>query len=315
MKFYPDSINEILNKIVSSELPYDQTIVIGDNSSGKSLLLHLLVNSQKDRRAVYFIDAVNRVFDVTKITNDRNKPEYKTTIVNTRVLEEFFNLKDSFNCFGTLTERIEQIYSVYEDEVQGLFESLTHDRFQVIYGDALGEVKYEGGNGLLSSGYQAMIRLILELLYYQDMGIARQDLAEAWVVIDEIDEFLSPRYAAKILSFLREHFPQMRFIVTTHSIDLVVSAVDSNLVVLGANGYEVIDSNDYNSVSEVQMIFQKVFGKTEMQKTEVEEVLRRLLNNKINQAWSKEDEETLNQLQNSRLTAPQKLICRQIVEW
>lgn len=133
MKFYQDSIRVIMNKIIESELPYEHTIIIGDNSSGKSLLLNLLVKSQKDSQNIYFIDAVNRIFEARKVTNDKDKPEYKTTIVNTRILEEFFNLKDSFNCFGTLTERIEQIYSVYEDQVQGLFEALTHDRFQIIY--------------------------------------------------------------------------------------------------------------------------------------------------------------------------------------
>ena len=75
MKFYPDSIYAILNKIIQSELPYEHTIVIGDNSSGKSLLLNLLVKSHKDSQSIYFIDAVNRIFDVRKVTDDIVKPE------------------------------------------------------------------------------------------------------------------------------------------------------------------------------------------------------------------------------------------------
>lgn len=53
MKFYQDSIQTIMNKIIESELPYEHTVIIGDNSSGKSLLLNLLVKSQKDSQNIY----------------------------------------------------------------------------------------------------------------------------------------------------------------------------------------------------------------------------------------------------------------------
>ena len=39
-----------------------------------------------------------------------------------------------------------------------------------------------------------------------------------------LDEFLSPGYARKIVPFLKEHFQQMEFVITTHSCDLVAGA-------------------------------------------------------------------------------------------
>jgi hypothetical protein len=39
MKFGLERINEITEKMVKKELPYIDNIVIGENSSGKSLLL------------------------------------------------------------------------------------------------------------------------------------------------------------------------------------------------------------------------------------------------------------------------------------
>ncbi len=78
-----------------------------------------------------------------------------------------------------MTERIEIIYRLYEKETQELFYELTNDRFQVIYDNPIGEVDFGNGQGLLSSGYQAIIRILLELLYYQEMEIEKNSLHSA----------------------------------------------------------------------------------------------------------------------------------------
>ena len=79
-------------------------------------------------------------------------PKYKKTILDTRLQDMNFNLVDSFNCFGTLTERVEIIYQLYEKEVQDLFFELTNDRFKIDYDAPIGEVDFGNGKGLLSSG-------------------------------------------------------------------------------------------------------------------------------------------------------------------
>lgn len=315
MKFGRNSINSILDKLGKREFPYDHTIIIGDNASGKSLLLNMLVKNQKKQTEVYFIDAVNRGFDAAKVSSGCERPAYKGTIVDMRLKEDYFNLKDSFSCYGTSTERVEQIYGAYEEKVQKLFEKLTGERFRIMYGNNLGEVQYPEGTGLLSSGYQAMVRLLLELLYYQEEGIQKRNLKHTGVVIDELDEFLSPRYAAQILPFFIENFPEAYFVVTTHSMDLVMGARDANLVILDEQGFEVMDVNDYNSYSEVQTIFMRVFGRGEEPETAIEELMRRLLNNRINNAWTEEDEDRMKDLSKKKLTASQQLIYRQIKDW
>ena len=315
MKFGLEMINHIIDKISNEELPYTDNIIIGENSSGKTLLLKLFIEKIKDDRAVYFIDAVNRGFDVKKVSKTNKSPKYKKTILDTRLQDENFNLVDSFNCFGTLTERIEIIYQLYEKEVQDLFCELTNDSFKIDYDAPLGEVNFGNGKGLLSSGYQAIVRILLELLYYQDMEIETKALQYAWIVIDELDEYLSPKYSAAILKFLKKTFPWARWIVTTHSCDLVASSNDSNIIILDNGSYEVADSNDYTSISEVQIIFDRIFGNNEAFESEIENTLRRLLNNKISGAWGKKDEECLEQIGNGKLTASQQIILHQIREW
>ena len=315
MRFGSDMMEHMIDKVLWEELPYTDCVVIGDNSSGKTMLLKLFIDRTRGNSALYFIDAVNRGFDVRRISRTAEKPEYKKTILETRLQEAYFNVVDSFNCFGTLTERIEMIYQLYEKEVQDLFCELTNDRFRILYDDPLGEVDFGNGRGLLSSGYQAVIRILLELLYYQDMEIKKNAVQSAWVVIDELDEYLSPRYSAVILEFLKEKFPWGKWIVTTHSCDLVAYTQDSNLLILEEGNVEVIDINDYPSVTEVQIIFARVFGNSAVSDLETDTILRRLLNNKMNQAWGKRDEECLAQMEKEKLTASQQLIVRQIREW
>ena len=315
MRFGLEKINDIVEKIYEKELPYEDSIIIGDNSSGKTMLLKLFIEKAGSYENVYFIDAVNRGFDVKKISKLKKKPEYKTTILETRLKETHFNLLDSFNCYGTSTERIEMIYLIYEKEVQSLFYELTNDRFEIIYDSPLGEVDFGDGRGLLSSGYQAIIRILLELLYYQDMEVEKKRLAHAWIVIDELDEFLSPRYSSNFLQFLKKKFPWGKWLITTHSCDLVAHTQNANLVVLENGSCEVIDINDYSSVSEVQIIFGRLFNSSANGESQMNIVLRRLLNNKMNHAWSQSDEECLEQIEGQELTASQKIIINEIRKW
>ena len=315
MQFGMDALVSISEKLLNRGLKYGDSVIIGENSCGKSLLLRLLVQKAGKTDSIYFLDAVNRGFDVGKVVRETKKPAYKRTIIDTRIQDDFFNLKDSFNCFGTMTERIEQIYYPYEEKLQDLFEKLTDERFRLIPGDVFGEVEFKEGRGLLSSGYQAIVRILLELLYYQDKCVEEKGIERAVVIIDELDEFLSPGYAYKIFPFLKEQFPQMDFIVTTHSGDLVAGAQNANLIVLDEKGYEVMDINDCQSISEVQIIFDRVFGGHMPQASETENILRRLFNNKINQAWTEGDQRQLEELKRENLTASQQLIYKQILEW
>lgn len=315
MKSGEDSLISIAELLRERRLKYTDTIIIGDNSSGKSLLLKILIESLGKTDSVYFIDAVNRGFDVRMVIEESKKPEYKQTVVSTRIQKEFFNLKDSFNCYGTMTERIEEIYFPYEVQLQELFEQLTGDRFQVVPGESLGEVIFGASKGHLSSGYQAIVRLILELLFYQEQCLDKKGIDSALVIIDELDEFLSPGYAYAIFSFLKEKFPKMNFAITTHSSDLVAGAKNANLIILDMVGYEVLDSNDYQSNSEVQLIFERVFGQQLQQASEIEDTLRRLLNNKINKVWTEREQLQLERIQKGHLTASQQLIYKQITEW
>ena len=164
MKFGMDALVSISEKLLNRGLKYGDSVIIGENSCGKSLLLRLLVQKAGKTDSIYFLDAVNRGFDVGKVVRETKKPAYKRTIIDTRIQDDFFNLKDSFNCFGTMTERIEQIYYPYEEKLQDLFEKLTDERFRLIPGDVFGEVEMKAPRGKPSSVCSASEPLVLRPL-------------------------------------------------------------------------------------------------------------------------------------------------------
>ena len=312
MTFGVTMIMQVVQEIISKELRYEDSIVIGDNSSGKSELLRRLVLELIKTEEVYFIDAVNRNFSVKDISRTRDVPVYNEWILKTRLDSEHFNLQDSFNCYGTRTETIEIIYTLFETKLQELFFKLVGKKFEWIPGNVMGNIKFSEGEAALSSGYQAIVRILLELLYFEKV---QKTSSKAWIVIDELDEFLSPKYAMKIWGFLKQNFPQYYFVVTTHSSDLLVGAQNANLIALMNDDFEVRDINDYDSSSSVQMIFERVFGTEERSKNTTFYILQSLLNKKMNGAWSEMDEEQLVKIGREKLTASQNLIYKQIREW
>ena len=101
MTCYQAMVSDLCEKMIGEQLPYKDTILLGDNSSGKSDVLKGVIENG-DRRKYYFIDAVNREFDVKQITFEKEKNiVYSSKINDTRLNEDIFNHKDSFYYGGT----------------------------------------------------------------------------------------------------------------------------------------------------------------------------------------------------------------------
>jgi energy-coupling factor transporter ATP-binding protein EcfA2 len=68
----------------------------------------------------------------------------------------------------------------------------------------------------LSSGYQAVLALALDIMSVMRLGWQDMASAEGIVLIDEVDAHLHPRWKMRIVQRLGEVFPRMQFIVTSH---------------------------------------------------------------------------------------------------
>ncbi len=315
MKFYQNMLNETVELLEGEQLKYRDSILIGDNAAGKSEALKRLI--EESERVLYFIDAVNRCFDVKAVKPLGEEVAYKEEIVQTRMREDNFNLKDTWAYYGTATECIELIYLQFEEQLQVLLRECVGVGFTIYFPETQ-EVKYDSGDiGRLSSGYQAVIRILLELIYFQKVNSVNAGERRPLVVVDEIDEYLSPGNAIKLYRCIKRNFSDMDLILTTHSAEIIATATDSNILIMHEQNVEVLDANDFPTIDDAMNVFKNIFDicAKDHEDTEYESLLRKLFNNRIAGIWGENEIESYETILEEKLTTAQKLLYRQIGEW
>lgn len=312
-------LKEVKNKILNDEFKHKNSIIIGDNASGKSELIKQLLTMTEE--GYYFIDSVNRSFDYTKVSSSKNIEGSYKNVLDLRLSTNKFNLKDSFGIYETGLGSIEQIYFNYEKKLKILFESFLNKELDIkieqskIIGDIY-NLYIDGSIEQMSSGYQAIIRLFIEILYFEDMINISE--SSSFVVIDEINEFLSSKNEYKILPFIMKEFSNLYFIVTTHSADVIASSIDCNIIVIKNETYECLDGNDFITITDVREIFENIYNISidiDDKKQDIDIILRNLLNSKISNKWTEVENEKMNEIEMGNLTNIQKVLLKQIKSW
>ena len=307
MTCYQNMINDLTDIIQREGLPYKDTIIIGNNSSGKSELVKNLLQKAGFENW-YLIDAVNRYFSVSqiyKMSGEASKLQFSKKIAEHRLEEDNFNLKDTFYYMGVPTS-IENFYFEFATEIKRLIQQFLDVRLEIKQTEVGYEVYLDNVISTLSSGYQALIRIFMEMEY------VKRTMERGTIIIDEIDEFLFAYNSGRIFEFLRHEYSRFSFVVTTHSADLI-----ANILLLSDGTYEFLDADDFNSVSQVYNIFDSIFKDTKISdyKDRVDTCLRRLLNNKVSGIWVEADENEFMRIKEMNLTKVQKVLIRQIEEW
>lgn len=107
---------------------------------------------------------------------------------------------------------------------------------------------------MMSAGFKAMINITAEIAHRcielnGFLGLEAVKKTPGIVMIDEVDLYLHPYWQQHILSDLQTAFPEMQFIVTTHSPFIVQSVKSQNVITLdGVKG----DSNpDMRSIEDI----------------------------------------------------------------
>lgn len=97
----------------------------------------------------------------------------------------------------------------------------------------------------LSGGYKSVLSIIMSIIdWCEETNEGEQKLiknSEGTVLIDEIDVHLHPEWQASILKILKRMFPQLQFIVTTHSPYVLASAECNELIKIGISGNREFD--------------------------------------------------------------------------
>ena len=308
---YREKIDKIVEEIIKIN---EDVIIVGDNSSGKSDILKSVIKNLPQSEC-YYIDSSNRVFEYKNTLDTGNNLPKTENVLKVRLEEENFNLKDSFGNGGN----IERYYSIYKTKFLGLINEFLEKDIIIEEESGINLEKVLKVDGeiyeYLSNGYQAIFRIFLELIYATEINKNIKT-----IIIDEITEFLSVKNEAKILNFLREKFPNIRFIVTTHSEDIISNTPNTRLVIITENNSEILDGDDFQTNTEIRRVFSNLFfndreEKDEKKKVEVESLLRKLYNKKLFGEWAIKDEEEIEKLEAFDLTNSQKLLLKNIKEF
>ena len=97
------------------------------------------------------------------------------------------------------------------------------DQFQVMFQTPTGRIPLEA----LSDGFRSVFVIVADLVFRLSLATENPELAllqEATCLVDEIDAHLHPRWQETVIPGLTALFPNVQFIVTTHS-EIVVSTV------------------------------------------------------------------------------------------
>jgi uncharacterized protein (TIGR02646 family) len=120
----------------------------------------------------------------------------------------------------------------------------------------------------LSSGYQAVLALALDIMSVMRTNWEDMESAEGIVLIDEVDAHLHPRWKMRIVRRLREVFPRMQFIATSHEPLTLRGLERSEVAVLkrsldGSVSAITADSEDFPSPKFMrvdQLLTSELFG-------------------------------------------------------
>lgn len=115
---------------------------------------------------------------------------------------------------------------------------------KVVGDDKPTRLKYE----MMSSGFKAMVNMVAEIAYRCIMlnrwlGEDAVKKTPGIVLIDEIDLYLHPHWQQHVLADLHDAFPEIQFIVSTHSPFIVQSVDSQNVITIDGQNANVSPNN------------------------------------------------------------------------
>lgn len=145
--------------------------------------------------------------------------------------------------------------------------------------------KWDGMHMLMTLCWSVQWISCIDSHFYGSYCIFLIQKSSGTIVIDEVDEFFISN-SGRTLGFLKGKFPQLNFIATTHSADLIANAEETNLILLYGENFEILDAvRDFSSISQVYDIF-SVFFEEKKNDKKARWYTWRLFNNKMSGIWN-----------------------------
>jgi len=165
-------------------------------------------------------------------------------------------LNDKFDGDGKKAKKIEQWFENFENTLKLLFnESSLKLKY---YSEEL-NFKIEYGNkkfalNELSDGYSSLLAIVTELILRMEAHNVELYDMQGVILIDEIETHLHIELQKQILPFLTNFFPNLQFIVTTHS-PFVLSSLSNTVICDLENNIITEDLSDASYTGLVRKYF------------------------------------------------------------
>jgi predicted ATP-binding protein involved in virulence len=188
-------------------------------------------------------------------------------------------------------KKIEKWFELFLDLLQNIFEdnSLTLEFDKKTYNYSIIQKNHNPFNFTqLSDGYSAIFTMISEIMMRMEKHKTKIYDLQGIVLIDEIETHLHIDLQKKILPFLTSVFPNIQFIVTTHSPfvlssdeNAVIFDLEKNILVENMSGYSLdsivenyYDSDKYSQIVKNQIAeFERLFNKKSLSEDEEERLV------------------------------------------
>lgn len=203
-----------------------------------------------DRRCGY-IGCLDSSMDVKSIQQWCMKQE--VMVVNKGKVREYDTFKS--------------IISIFMKEINNLDEEP-----KIYYSPQFGELVYKDSKAemaisKLSAGYQSLLWMIMDLAYrvcLLNPELQDKSQIKGIVLVDEVDMHLHPKWQWNIVNALEETFPNVQFILTTHSPIVISSCKNEHLILITDDQNIVYPENAYGySVQDVLNFRQGTLEKPE----------------------------------------------------
>lgn len=318
------SVTKNLIEILTNDknyFKYKNILIVGENNSGKSKIIKDIIKGLKDednfKGKLYFIDSPNRRILTERINFVDFSKLKLDEIVDARIQDKNFNKRDIFTeLYGSeviLNEIINHLddYSKLFKEVLDINLRIEKSNYELnqnevanhlnITDDKDGTKIYLDNEELeiVSDARQSMIRMLIEVDFAFKQGCK-------CILIDEFDMNLDYVNAGKFIEKLKDIYPNVRFIITAHSIYTILGANDIDVIKIvksygniGENECILFDGNDLDNI---EIIDKKIFVRA-FKENKVDITLSNMLKNCILQKNVE-----LNNLDINKLSVRQKVV-------
>lgn len=211
---------KMITNDISQELPvlsYQSSIRASQTRRGD---FGAEMKERMDDRRCGYLGCLDSVLDLKRVKEWCYEMQ-RTAFEQNRKIDEYEQFK---KIVGTVLQQMSEL-----KEMPQVYYSRQHKDIVYLEGEEVLPISY------LSAGYQSVLWMVMDIAYrLATLNPGKNDLMQCKgvVLIDEVDMHLHPKWQWNIVKTLKETFPNMQFIIATHSPIIISSCKAGNLILI-----------------------------------------------------------------------------------